>query len=166
MYNGSVTWDVMLSKDHAPKFPELCSRCGAPPTTTIEVKQDAVGWWSYVRMGWLYAILGGRGFKVPVCEACAAAVRRDRWIRKVGENAVWIVAAILAIWLFGDIDGIPGYLAFMGVGILVALPWVAFEIFHPPAVDLTVTDASVTFHFTNQDFAKAFATENPSVSSW
>lgn len=154
------TWDVSVHKDYAPKFPELCARCGALPTTTIDVKGDAVGWWSYMRMGWLFSILGGRGFQVPVCDACAAAIKRERLLRKAGEWVVLIAAAVLGIWLVGDIDGMEGYLAFMAVGVLVALPYVAFEIIHPPTVDITVTQSSVTFHFTNQQFAKAFVENN------
>jgi hypothetical protein len=156
----------MLSKDHAPKFPELCARCGAAPATTIDVKQDAVGWWSYVRMGWLYGILGGRGFQIPVCDDCAAKIRRSRRLRKAAETSIWVGSIIAGIALFDGIDGIPGYLAFMGLSILIALPYVAFEIIHPPTVDITVTDSNVTFHFTSEQFAKQFATDNPSVSGW
>jgi hypothetical protein len=156
-------FDVKLPKTEQPKFPPICIGCGGPPTTTFKIKADAVGWWSAVRFGWLIGIMGGRAFDVPACDPCFARLTRQRRLRTLGEYAFIGLGLVLSIWLLEDWDGLKGKLAMFGVVAVAMLPWILYERFFPPTVDITVTDGAVTFHFAERDYAQKFANENRSL---
>ncbi|HEY5925644.1 MAG TPA: hypothetical protein VIV11_28355 [Kofleriaceae bacterium] len=153
-------WQVRIPKANKPKFPDVCIGCCAPATTSFRIASEAVGWWSVLPGMFLYAIATGRALRVPACDACIRPLRRQRRLRSLIVWAIVIIGVAIGFWIFDDWTGLARRFAVLGVAMLVALPYIAFEIFFPPAVDIVVTDNAVTFTFTNQDYADRFASEN------
>ena len=155
-----ATWDVKIPKSRTPRFPPICVGCGGEPTTTVKLQQDAIGWWSVVRFGSIYGAATGRRVDVPACDACARRLRRERYKREAAQWAIAIAAVALGLWLFREWDGMLKRFAIIGLVLAVAIPYVVWEQFFPPTVDITVTDDNVTFHFADRAYADQFATEN------
>lgn len=154
------TWDVKLPKSSEVKFPSSCVGCGVDPTTTVQLHEDAVGWWSVVRFGWIYGMATGRSVAVPACEPCARTLRRRR---RYSNALVWVIAiagALVGLWLFREWDGLAKRAAVIGVVLVAAIPYMVWEMVSPATVDITVTDGAVWFHFTDRDYAERFAAEN------
>ena len=156
-----MTFDVRISKAHTPKFPAACIRCAAMPTTSVKIREDSVGWWSVIGVGRIYGMLTGRGYDVPACESCARRIKNDRWKRKLVELVLVAIGVGIGFWVFRDWEGIKQRLAVVTMGILVALPWLMFEQFYPLAINITVAEDTVTFHFADEDYANEFAEHNP-----
>ncbi len=154
-------WDVKMRKDDPPKFPAICIGCGGTPTTSIKIVEDSIGWWSVVRFGWIYGMLTGRGVAVPVCEPCRRALRRDRLKRSVFEWTFITIGLVLGFWLFEGWTGWAHRLAVIGLGLLVCAPYFLWHVFFPPAIEITVTENTVTYHFADQGYAERFAEDNP-----
>jgi hypothetical protein len=155
-----ATWDVKLPKASAPKFPPICVGCGAAPTNHHRIKRDAVGWWSLVRFGSLYGAATGRTIDVPTCAACAQKLKRESRKKTVLEWVFILTGVAISIWLLGDIGGIKGRLAMLGILVVVCLPYVIWRELFPAAVDITVTEGLMTFHFADEAYAQQFANEN------
>jgi len=158
-----VAFVVKIHKNDTPKFPPICIGCRDTPTTTVKVSSDAVGWWSVVRLGWIYGKLTGKSYQVPACAACAKAMKRDRRQRAVIEIGVVTCAMILAAWVFRDWESTTRRWAIMIFGLAIAAPWFFFDAFVPEAVSITVTSESVTFHFADEEYALDFEDRNPSL---
>ncbi len=155
--------NVRIHKNDSPKFPPACVRCGETPTTSIKVGGDALGWWSVMRVGRLWGSLTGRSFDVPACEVCARAIKWDRFKRKAAELVMITLGVFVGMWVFSDWEGIPKKIAVVALGLVIALPYYAFDYFYPAAVTVTVTEESVTFHFADDDYAQDFADRNPTL---
>ena len=157
-------WQVRIPKTIKPKFPAVCIGCCAPATTSYRIASEAVGWWSVLPGMFLYAIATGRVIHVPACAACVGPLRRQRRVRSLVEWTVVIIGVVIGMWLFRDWTGLARRIAVLGVALLVALPYIAWEVFFPAAIDIVVTDHAVTYTFANQEFADRFATENAIIS--
>jgi hypothetical protein len=153
-------WEVKMRKSDPPRFPSICIGCGSEPTTVIKIREDAIGWWSLFRFGWLYGILTGRGIAVPACDPCARRLRRERRLRSLVMWTLLCAGVFLGHWLFGEWTGWALRMAVLGIAVLVASPWIAWEVFFPPAVDITVTEDVVTYQFADESYAERFANEN------
>jgi hypothetical protein len=161
----SLGYHVTLPKSVKPKFPAACVECSAPPTTTLRIASESTGWWAFFPGMYLYALLTGRTIQVPACDACIRQLRRERRLRKL-VGWVFIIAGIaVGMWLFHDWTGLARRFAIITVTVVIALPYIAWEVFFPPAVDITVTDNNVEYTFRRQDYADRFATENAIISS-
>lgn len=158
-----VSYDVKLPKSDTPSFPPACVQCGESPTTHVKIREDAIGWWSLVRFGWVFGILSGRGYDVPACESCASGLRTERWRRKAAETFFIVVGLAVGFWVFQDWEGLKQKAAVVGLAVLFALPWLLFDQFYPAAITITVFDDSVTFHFADEDYAQDFADRNPTL---
>jgi hypothetical protein len=158
-----VTFDVDLPKSDAPAFPAACVRCGETPTTHVKIREDAVGWWSVIRFGWVFSILSGKGYDVPACERCAGALRGARWKRKAAEAFFIAVGIAVGMWMFPDLEGFARTAALVILAVLVALPWFVFDLMYPETVTITVWPSKVTFHFADEAYAQDFADRNPTL---
>jgi hypothetical protein len=153
-------WSVRVLKSQPVEFPPICVGCGGEPSSHFEIREDAVGWWSVVRFGWIYGKATGRSVKVPACTTCAVKLRSERRRRKVIESVVIFAAVGLCLFLFRELDGLAQRLAVLGLAMVFALPWLIWDVMHPMPVEITVTDAAVTFQFTDKAYAQQFASKN------
>jgi hypothetical protein len=156
-----VAWVAKMRKDEPPQFPPICIGCGGKPTTTIQIAEDAIGWWSLIRFGWLYGMLTGKGIAVPACAPCARHLRRDRIKRSILEWTFILTGLFVGFWLFDGWTGWAHRIAVIGLGVVVCAPYFLWTTFHPPAVEITVTENTVTYHFADQSYAERFAEDNP-----
>lgn len=159
-----VAFEVVIPKTDQPKFPPICIGCGGEPTTTFKIKADATGWWTALRwVGSMASILGGRAFDLPACEPCRKRLTRQRYLRSAGKWFFILLGFALCFWLIEDSSGLKGQLVIFGLLTLALLPWVIFERFFPPTVDMTVTGSAVTFEFADKAYADELQKLNPKV---
>jgi hypothetical protein len=155
------TYAVKLPKTTTPKFPAGCIRCGAAATTTFRVASDAVGWWSVLGgVMSLYAMFTGRVILVPACATCRPALQRQRLLRSIVGSGLVLVGVALGFWLFREWTGLAHRIAVVGLGLVIALPYLVWDTVFPPAIDIVVTDNYVTYLFNDAAYARQFQSEN------
>src|SRR5688572_17329319 len=122
--------DLQLPRDQAPVFPARCIRCDEAPTTTYGVTTHSIGWWSAL-------LVAGRKHRVevPACAACVGGLRRQRRVRFVIMMGFLIAGVLLAMRLLHVGAGIAGRWIVGVIAIAACMPWFAWELFCPPAVD-------------------------------
>jgi hypothetical protein len=154
------TYAVRLPKAKTPRFPPICVGCSGEPTTEVRLWSEAIGWWSVLRGGGVIGLALGKRVRVPACEPCARRIRRSRLLRGLVMWALLIAGGFIGLWLFREWDGLARRLAVIGIAIVAALPYLAWELMFPPAVDIVVTSDHVRFLFTDRAYAQKFADEN------
>src|ERR1051325_2011182 len=153
-------FEVKVPKSATPTFPASCVACGAPPTTTVKIAEGSQGWWTFLPHTSLYSDATGSSVQVPACAACARRFRRSRLLRRGVLYALITAVSAIGWRFFDEWHWLARWYALMGLGLVAALPWIAWETLFPLAVDITVTDEWVKFQFTNREFADRFAAEN------
>ena len=153
-----LSTDVNLPRSHSACFPQKCVVCGqAEPGGTVSVFSGVIGWWTWVFWTW------GGVFTVcaPACPTCAWSLH----LRRVIGLVVTIGIVMLFLFYVWPLVGhqVPRFLKKWGMmigAILCLLPQIAFEVFFPPAFDVTAFADSVDYEFRNEDAAYEFAALN------
>ena len=151
----AFTKQVNLPKDHVPIFPDRCVACGQPaPTEKLHVRDEF--------FGWPWASKKHIDVAAPVCEWCLGSVRRQRWLR-VASLWVGIIGGIaLAFWLTWDwhMARLARKLVAVGGAIAGAAPFVLWQIFVPSPFAMTAFVNTVSYEFSDADYARDFAALN------
>ena len=146
--------DVKLPRDYVAKFPETCVSCREDTFGNFIKRSTRNISWTQ----WVMWFIPGKKVKVqiPACQECALRMRIRRW-------AGWFAMAILIglCWLFvwPLLDNIPRSLrrwAFLLSGVACLSPVFLWEMFWPPAFDMTATKKSITYEFKNMNTAQEF----------
>ena len=153
-----LSTDVNLPRTHRAEYPERCVRCGDDPEgKTIRIWTHTIGWWTYLL--WVF----GKGFTThpPVCDACGLRFRAQRW---GGFLAPILIALLVMVFIWPLLDR-NLFLEFrkwiiMGVILLCSAPYFLWEVFFPPAIDITAFKDSVDYEFADEDYAHDFAMLN------
>ncbi|HYE78078.1 MAG TPA: hypothetical protein VEI97_08835 [bacterium] len=147
--------DVRLPRSQAPQFPDRCVACAAShPGGTVTVASRTTNWLTLLTGG-------GRLVQVtaPACPGCAARIRHQRMLRTVATFVAIGLGVAAALWIFRGQPSVPPaarLLSVIGPVVLVVL----WELFHPPAIGLTVYPAAVEYEFRDPLYAEEFALLN------
>lgn len=157
---GPHRWDVVLPVGQAIEFPANCICCQAEhPSETLCYSHRASPWYS-----WFIPILWFLGKKMsvhaPVCPVCRGRLMTQRVIRMVVVYVFVFLGMIVGFWLFGAYQGPFRKWVVMGTALTCLIPYAFWSLIYPPTFDLTVSGDKVTYEFSNQTFAFAFARLN------
>lgn len=153
-----LSTDVKLPRDFKVTFPDHCVVChGATFRNTIRIRTHDL------RLAGIlfWFVIGKKAtVEVPCCQGCGLRMRVQRW----GSGlATLILVAVGAFLLFPMLQhlGPPGRrIAMIVIGLLCISPVAFWEIFWPPAVDISSTKKSISYEFKIADDANAFADLN------
>jgi len=152
-----LSTDVKLPRDVEPVWPDACVRCGGPNHGhTTKLCTRTIGWWTYLL--WIFGRM--HSVRVPACERCAWRIQFGRVVAFLIIVAISVAGVALAMWLLSD-DGGPAkrWLA-MGVALLGIAPFVLWQVFFPPAIDITCYSETIEYEFRDGMYAMAFALLN------
>lgn len=158
-----LSTDVNLPRSHAPVFPDRCVRCESETEgKTVVLWTHTIGWWTWLMFmfGWAFKV------RVPACSRCGWMIRFQR----IGSLAATLVLAgvfLFLVWPHVDdfvARPIRKWVA-VGMMMLCASPWLLWEAFFPPAIDITAFSKSVDYEFKNPGDAYEFAELN-SHAEW
>ena len=152
----ALSLDVILPAAQAPAFPDRCVRCAhSAPGAAWTLHTRRMGWRS------LTVGLGPRvSVTVPTCAPCREVLVHTRRWRGVW-NWLWVGIAVAVGFLVSGGFETPGRYWVLALSVLVGVvPMSVWEVFNPPAFDLTATPKQVTFEFRDADYAEAFAELN------
>ncbi len=153
-----LSTDVNLPREHVVRFPQRCVRCNADNEgRLIRLWTHTIGWWTWVF--WMF----GRPFsvRVPACSPCSRVIRCQR----LGGLAITIGVTIVFLyfgwpWLDDFVARpIRKWVAMLAV-ILCLMPCFLWELFLPPAIDITAYSDNVDYEFRDPDYALEFAILN------
>ena len=153
-----LSTDVNLPRNHPASFPSVCVRCGEDPANkTVRLWTHTLGWWTWVP--WMF----GRGFTtdVPACASCRWRIR----LQRVGGLIITLAVAAAFMFLvwpyFGDLVARPirKWVA-MGSIFVCLTPYLLWETFFPPSIDITAYSNSIDYEFRDSDYAYEFAALN------
>jgi len=105
----------------------------------------------------------GRGFTMHA-PACAGCAWRIRFQRVGGLMLTLAVAALFMVFVWPNIDdfvatAIRKWVA-MGLIFVCLAPYLLWETFFPPSIDITAYTESVDYEFRDSDYASDFAALN------
>ena len=150
--------DVNLPRNHSARFPSSCVRCGDDPANgTVRLWTHTIGWSTWVF--WMF----GRGFSThaPACAGCGWRIRFQR------VGGVLLTLAIAGVFLFFVWPHIENFIArpirkwvAMGLILVCLAPYILWEMFFPPAIDITAYSESIDYEFRDSDYAFDFAELN------
>ncbi len=149
---------VKLPRSHRAVYPNRCVRCnGDPAGNTVRLLTHTIGWWTFVFLtfGWFFST------KVPACKSCRIWIRTQR----VGRWLIVLALSFAFMWLVWpyvkDFISIP-FRHWVAVAMLLvcASPYILWEIFFPPCIDITAYRDSVDYEFQSPDYAYEFADLN------
>lgn len=134
---------------------------------TFSFRATRFSWWQFLTLtNWP----GSRPhITVPACNDCLPILRRQRMMR-MGMSAIVMITVTLAVvlalvklgWLSGALRPFRYWIA-VGVIIIVLLPYVAWELFHPPHIDATAYGDRIEYEFASVYNASKFADLNGGV---
>ena len=87
-------------------------------------------------------------------------MQRQRRLRSFVETGLVLAGVLLGFWLFREWTGLARRVAIVGLGLVVALPYLVWDTVFPPAIDIIVTDNYVTYVFDDEAYARLFQSEN------
>lgn len=153
-----LSTDVNLPRNHTARFPSSCVRCGNDPANrTVRLWTHTIGWWTWV----LWMI--GRGFttRVPACAGCSWRIRFQR------VGGLLLTLAVAVAFLFFVWPYLEDFIArpirrwvSMGLILVCLAPYIFWEMFFPPSIDITAYSKSVDYEFRDPDYAYEFAALN------
>jgi hypothetical protein len=154
--------EVNLPKDHDPIFPDRCVACGAEhPTATLRISTHSIGWWT--------VLLGHFGMpfttEVPACPPCRRRIRLQRWLRFAITIAFVFAGASIALAILKNYRGLFRKWLAMAIAIVCLLPFILWETFFPPPIDLTAYSETVDYEFRDPEYAAEFAELNQGAVS-
>ena len=151
----TLATDVNLPRKHTARYPDRCVRCeGTTDGHDMRLRTHTIGWWTAV------LFVFGQGFttRVPACPSCGWKIR----VQRIGGLILTLViAALFMIFLWPHIDvfvtkALRKWVA-LGLSLFCVLPYFAWEVFWPPAIDITAFKDSVDYEFRSFDYACDFA---------
>ena len=150
--------EVNLPRTDVARYPERCVCCESDPQgKTIRIWTRTIGWWTYLM--WVF----GKGFTThpPVCGSCGLRFRAQRWGRYM---VPLLIAALVMVFIWHRLDS-NLFLEFrkwiiMGVILFCCAPYFLWEVFFPPAIDITAFKDNVDYEFADEDYAHDFANLN------
>lgn len=164
--------DITLPFDHKPAWPDACILCGyEKPGAVFRFRAGRVGWEQIVTLHWAF---GKRPYvEAPACGHCVRTLRRSRLIRALCS---WIVILPITLvilyvvdkrlgWFSGPLRPFRKWIA-AGVILVALVPYVAWELFHPPCIDATARGKKIDYEFADPDYAERFAELNDQHVIW
>ena len=159
-YDGRMplSTDVELPIDAEARWPDRCVACGVSrPGETWSLSARATKW-----VGLFLWWLPGTKVttQVPACRQCRTSMRTQRWARTL---VVWLVIAAAVwggMWYLETYEGPFKKWIVMALALVCVLPIVAWEVFFPPATNLTVDKDVVQYEFASAEYATEFAALN------
>ncbi len=153
-----MSTDIKLRRDAEPAWPDRCVCCGREePSDRVRLRAMTSGWANVL-------LLGGFGRRytahAPACWDCARRVRLVRWVRTIVTWCLTLVGVFLAMKIMGGYRGPFRKWFALLVAFVCLTPWFFWQVFFPPAIDITVAAESVDFEFKDEDYAFEFAQLN------
>lgn len=149
---------VTLAKSHVANFPPYCVVCGASdPTSRSRIFTWVLRWWVFLT----FLPSGVFSVRVPACSSCGWKLQLQRLF-----NTFIVICIILcATWYIWPVvkDHIPRVLrpwAQAGIALIFYLPKWLYDIFYPPAFDISATRDRVMYEFRDSMTAAIFALRN------
>ena len=153
-----LSTEVNLPRSHHARYPPRCVRCGADPQRrTVLIWTHTIGWWTAVF--WIF----GWGFSTrpPACASCAWQIRLQR---VGGLLLTLLVTGLFLTFIWPLLDGFVPRLVRNWVALVLVLacltPYFLWEVFFPPAIDITAYRKSVDYQFKDAIYAYDFAELN------
>jgi fatty acid desaturase len=153
-----LSTDVDLPRDYVAKFPDHCVGCREETfreTYRISTRDFRLGsilfWW----------MLGSKAVvEFPCCQTCKFKMRMQRF----GSAIATLFLAIIAIYFFfpilKDWERPLGRIMMLVMGLVCVSPVVIFQVFFPPAFDITSSKKSISYEFKHEEDAIAFSELN------
>lgn len=149
-----LSTDIRLPKSQTPVFPDACVVCSAEcPNHTVKIGTNAIGWWTVVTL-WL----GPRfSVRVPACKRCAFNLQLRRWSAFVfiGVLAYIILVHIAPLVTPHVPVGLRKW-ALAAAVIVCLTPYLAWEAFFPPSMELTAYADEIDYEFRDPGYALQF----------
>ena len=153
-----LSTEVNLPRNHPARYPNRCVGCGENfCTSKLRLWTHTIGWWTAIFWipGW------GFSTQVPACRACGWKIRMQR----IGGLLVaFAIAGLFLAFVWPHIDDfIPRALRKWVAVLLILiclLPYVLWETFWPPSIDITAFSNSVDYEFRDAEYAYEFAELN------
>jgi hypothetical protein len=152
-----MSFDVNLPKSVTPTWPRRCVGCGRDdPESTLRLWTHSIGWWTFAF--WMF----GKPHKVdvPACFACKLAIRRQRWLRFIVGFAIIMAGVAVGFQLLAAYKGPFKKWLVLLITVGCLLPFILWEVFFPPPVDITAFSETVDYEFRDAGYASEFAQLN------
>jgi hypothetical protein len=157
-----LSHDVVLAADCEVEWPAECPVCGAASPRNLLPVSGTRSTIAAFFLPILHLFQSRAKYEVPTCDACRGAELRSRWLRLLVLLAlVGAGVAVASPWANGLTDSrFLRRLIVFGVAIVAMAPLIVWQVWAPPAVDVTLGRKSVTFEFRREAYANAFAARN------
>jgi hypothetical protein len=152
-----LSTDVNLPRDAEPLWPDRCVCCGRPaPGATARLWTLSIGWWSLLpwHFGTLYSV------RIPACPACGKRLRMMRLVKWIFSWAIAFAGVLIGMWLIGSYRGPMRKWLVILITLICMSPFFLWEIFFPPAFDITCFSKTADFEFRDPDYADEFESLN------
>jgi hypothetical protein len=151
--------DVTLKEYHKAIFPPQCVVCHCKTKTTTKVAHNSANPLLVVFIP-IFAFFVWSKVTIPVCKSCKPKFLFQRWGRELTLIALIIVGAVFLWPHFSDMNALARKLSMFGSLIVLAIPYILFEVFWPRVFNTTARGEKIDYEFTSKSYAVEFYKKN------
>lgn len=151
----SMSTDVRINRSAEPRFPNMCVYSGEPnPDSHLLIVANAQSTLLCV-IAPIFLLFGWYRVRVPIMKRH----RAKYYLGTIGRDAALALASIVAYspfaGLFQEDDPLRNYKV-LGLLLLVAVPWILFEVLVPRCVDVEARGNWIEYSFKSHQYAERF----------
>ncbi|QYK53119.1 MAG: hypothetical protein KF824_12790 [Fimbriimonadaceae bacterium] len=151
--------DVVLSLKAVPIFPDKCVVCKQTPDTYWSILSNRTNLLFTFLLPVLF-LFGFKKTKVPICKSCKKVFVVNRTLRFIITLAFPIILVAIFWNALDDMTRLQRRLVILIGGVMSVIPAIVWQVFNPPAVDVSFYDDNKEYEFKNLEYAVEFAELN------